>query len=469
MCFSLPLFALTLSLAVRGGEDASDSDAPVVCYAVSPLGPRLPPSAGLPTGARATKRLEWIAAQGEREPASFLLVASRPIEGLTLTLSPLQGEKGTIPVSTFDLRVVARWVQAGGAWYGAGSDGTDPVLIPELLLHDPGLVRTDAATRTSAPRDAKGLPTDAPALQPLSLAPGRTTQVWLTLETPLDAAPGIYAGTLGLADGQDELASLELLLRVLPFALPAPKTRHDLARDYTIAVAGLGDGFAPVEGRLASAVAAAGLTVAPVPVVPPAALTENGGGGPTWVEGDDEVYARFGARVDVFVRRGRPDSLMAQRWHAIGGTLLATGSPAVGLENPAVWRRQVGLALHRQNYDGFLLPGLCEADGGWDDRAYLPRRARNLVYPGSDGVIPTLAWEGVREGLDDVRYATLFLQLADQAVASEVFTTASEGRKARLWLALADVEQGDLDTLRLEMIAWILKLRTVLAAPKGGE
>ena len=34
-------------------------------------------------------------------------------------------------------------------------------------------------------------------------------------------------------------------------------------------------------------------------------------------------------------------------------------------------------------------------------------RNMNLVYATKDDFIDTLAWEGIREGIDDIRYATL--------------------------------------------------------------
>lgn len=56
----------------------------------------------------------------------------------------------------------------------------------------------------------------------VAMPAGSYRAVWLTVETPRDAAPGIYAGTLTLrADGAQSI-SFPLKLEVLPATLPAP-------------------------------------------------------------------------------------------------------------------------------------------------------------------------------------------------------------------------------------------------------
>jgi hypothetical protein len=57
------------------------------------------------------------------------------------------------------------------------------------------------------------------------------------------------------------------------------------------------------------------------------------------------------------------------------------------------------------------------------------------VFPAADGPIPSLAWEGVRQGVDDQRYLLTFRRLAKEAVSS-----GDEGKKARANAMLSDVE-----------------------------
>ena len=73
----------------------------------------------------------------------------------------------------------------------------------------------------------------------------------------------------------------------------------------------------------------------------------------------------------------------------------------------------------------------------------------------------TLQWEGIREGIDDVRYATLLKQLAHQAIETGKTENIYAGKKALLWLATQDPKTVDLNALRMEMIGHILKLKQI--------
>ena len=76
-------------------------------------------------------------------------------------------------------------------------------------------------------------------------------------------------------------------------------------------------------------------------------------------------------------------------------------------------------------------------------------------------MIDTIAWEGMRAAVDDVRYATLLKTLAAQAVATGKTENQYIGRQALKWLELLDENCADLNTARLEMINYILKLSEV--------
>jgi hypothetical protein len=97
------------------------------------------------------------------------------------------------------------------------------------------------------------------------------------------------------------------------------------------------------------------------------------------------------------------------------------------------------------------------------------------VFPAADGPIPTLAWEAIREGIDDQRYLLTFRRLAREAMASD-----DEVKKARAAAMMADVDefmssvpkdrsgratflenlsQDRLDRLRGALISHILELR----------
>ena len=85
-----------------------------------------------------------------------------------------------------------------------------------------------------------------------------------------------------------------------------------------------------------------------------------------------------------------------------------------------------------------------------------------MIYPTRDGVIDTIAWEGFREGIDDVRYATKLKQVAASAIAGGKAPAVTAAKRALLWLERHDEKGGDLDAMRLEMIDHILALQALL-------
>jgi PKD repeat protein len=93
------------------------------------------------------------------------------------------------------------------------------------------------------------------------------------------------------------------------------------------------------------------------------------------------------------------------------------GDPQSGVPNPEVYRSNFGLGLWKDGYSGAMdwayMNGYGQSiwndfdspnEGGW----YYSEE--NFVYPKSDGVIDTIQWEGLREGIDDTRYADLLTQ-----------------------------------------------------------
>ncbi|MGI6099201.1 MAG: DUF4091 domain-containing protein [Lentisphaerae bacterium] len=83
----------------------------------------------------------------------------------------------------------------------------------------------------------------------------------------------------------------------------------------------------------------------------------------------------------------------------------------------------------------------------------------NFVYGHGGGVIDTLAWEGFREGMDDIRYATLLQQLAHPLVRAADFKARYAAKKALQLLADMNTDSFDLTAARLEMISHIVALQ----------
>jgi hypothetical protein len=556
--------------------------APLVYYEVPAISPvkRLPDR--FPSDGRFLGPLQIIAAQGEFEPASFVVYPFRKIEKLELTAGGLTSGANTIPASALDIKIVKVWYQAGSAWYGYFKDPTRRVAIPELLLNDENLIRVDHGSRdnyvrydrpdgsrtyawmsflssavnhTGRGQAVLNLIADSPVLLPASLAPGEFKQFFVTVCVPTNAPAGLYRGSIALRADGAEAGSVPVALRVLPFALPRPATYHDMDKEFYGSIycqplelgsprilrnlanhnilnpmlprgaeAQDSKAFETMIGRLKAAGLSteplfgtgprAGITADEPPnaaqVAKLAALKTEAGAASALSEsiaGHREIYAygydeggpsvirkeraawrlvhEAGGKVmvssyphgrliyglDYLIIPGMPAEKRKQAvalWHAANPNALAAwyANPHSGPENPDYFRRLHGLMTYKAGYDA--ISNYVWYRNNWNDfwvpaEAFL--RGLMMVYPTKDNVIDTLAWEGVREGLDDIRYATKLRQMAALAMESKSVGVQDAGRKAMSWLAYWDETREDLATGRLEMIDLILKLD---AALKGG-
>ena len=152
---------------------------------------------------------------------------------------------------------------------------------------------------------------------------------------------------------------------------------------------------------------------------------------------------------------------MPSLWNTVGnGKRVAWyATQHVASENPAFNRRQNGLApwlngfTALANYAHHLGP-YNDASGHYKPMVY--------VYGIYGGPLDTIQWEGFREGIDDMRYATLMSALARQAEKSADIEVRRLGMKALGFLALIDCDKDDLDEIRMEMTSYILKLKEAL-------
>lgn len=176
-----------------------------------------------------------------------------------------------------------------------------------------------------------------------------------------------------------------------------------------------------------------------------------------------ETHLLYGGYNEDFVNYGGGYSMEASsKWHAIGARITSYASPHTGPENPDFVRRTHGFDLYLADCDGtnnYILNGF-----PWNDFVGVEYNFRsfNMVYPGIDRPIDTLEWEGFREGIDDVRYATLLKQTANEVIATGKIENIYQGRLALQWLVMLDAKQCDLNAARIEMISYILKLKGLL-------
>ena len=130
-------------------------------------------------------------------------------------------------------------------------------------------------------------------------------------------------------------------------------------------------------------------------------------------------FAVVGDVLDLLICCAETDSEEAAKWHSKGHEIWSYAYPQSGNENPLPFRRNFGYVIYRCNYDGVCT--FCYYLGfghPWNDFDSTIQRDMNFVYPTADGVVDTVAFEGVREGFDDVRYATLMRLEAREATRS---------------------------------------------------
>jgi hypothetical protein len=170
-----------------------------------------------------------------------------------------------------------------------------------------------------------------------------------------------------------------------------------------------------------------------------------------------------GGAEDLFVALGALSSAEAARWHSKGKLIYSYQNPTGGRELPETWRRNYGLLLWQYDYDGGMPYAWQHSYGnGWNDFDHYRYKDTNFTYPSLGGPIDTTQWEGLREGIDDVRYLSTLL---DAIAAAESGSKAAAN--ARDWLNALKTSvlgQQDLADVRAQIVAQILAVKELPAA-----
>ncbi|MCK9222939.1 MAG: hypothetical protein PHV61_03525 [Limnochordia bacterium] len=503
-------------------------------------------------------QLSVIATPGEYESASFIVTAVQDIESFFPRVNDLVSEDGKrlIPKESIDIKYVKAWYQAGTAWWGRDQDKSKRILVPELLLNDPNLVKVDLEkqenylklsfpdreeyTWISDPRDRGGrlqflveeFPVqDSSVLLPMDIPAGWNQQLWVTARVPEEAASGVYHGQIELYENGQIVGSMQLSVTVLPFTLSEPYYTSSIYYRGTLDILGKGSissekksreqFIAELEDMMAHGV------TNPIVYQPLSSLEEvlkirdqvGMGGQPLYYLGvrtyspesqiaqtldlaekydipevyfyaideasGDELTAQrkdwmrvheLGGKVfaagwragnfelmgdiqDLHIRHDRLRLEEAANWHSVGGKIWSYGNPQTPAEDPELYRRNYGLMLWRYNYDGAATYAYQDGFGNvWNDFDHPTYRDHNFTYPTVNGVVGTIAWEGYREAVDDVRYLTTLLNNIEEAKNSENPKLLKVADQAEKYLANMNVA-GDLDTIRADMIYYILQLQ----------
>ena len=160
----------------------------------------------------------------------------------------------------------------------------------------------------------------------------------------------------------------------------------------------------------------------------------------------------------------------ARAWHNGGAKAVTYAGPFTGPACPDIWRRTKGLRYYYADFDGHHEYCFDTADNQWNDFVYRgPYSQFQMAYLTYDGLITTLAWEGVREGLDDIRYLSLLRMRCEAAMKSADPAVRDVGRRNIVWMDAQDPEAViDLFAFRREVARRIIETVAV-AGPQPDD
>lgn len=482
---------------------------------------------------------------GDSASTAFTLHAFNKLSDVEIGLGAVASRDSVVSPDAFDVRLVKYWYQAGKGTISRQWKFrylSQSFLVPELLVHDDGLVKVDtdlginylkveelgrsayldiSSTPSALPRGVRI--SDAATLQPFTVKKGENKQVWITAHVPKEQKPGIYTGALNVYVNGQSCGGLNLRLEVLPFRLVESPI------EYGIYYRGKISGKAPpigseektrlqykkeLEDIKSHGIQAVTVYDEKTPMVMEALnlrkelgfrtdkafLLSNGTGTPknneelkaltarvirqvtevskagygsTYLYAKEESHGadvlqirqslkaahRGGAKVftavykdavkyvgdllDMAIVANALDKNLADQWHAQGKLIFSYSNPQAGIEEPDTYRKNYGLSLWCAGYDGAMIYAYQHQFGpsiwnDFDDKTY---RDHVFAYPLSDGVVDTIEWEGLREGIDDVRYAATLMKVANrdeqslEATLCKRVAASADPDSLREWIA----------------------------------
>jgi len=172
----------------------------------------------------------------------------------------------------------------------------------------------------------------------------------------------------------------------------------------------------------------------------------------TW--GDSGVAKDVAWSLDMDDAPAAARHTRAWEWHNGSAKVVTYAGTFTGPSCPDIWRRTKGLRYYYADFDGLHEYTLYyNRWNHWNDFKWRGNYTQmQIVYPTYDGIIATIAWEGVREGLDDIRYLSLLRLRAEAAMKSSDPKVRAAGRRHFVWMDLQDPERViDLFAFRREV------------------
>ncbi|MCQ2389250.1 MAG: DUF4091 domain-containing protein [Kiritimatiellae bacterium] len=155
---------------------------------------------------------------------------------------------------------------------------------------------------------------------------------------------------------------------------------------------------------------------------------------------------------------------VAWQWHGGDAKAVTYAGPFTGPLCPDIWRRTKGIRYYYADFDGHHEYCFYHGECPWNDFSARSSYSQFvIVYPTFDGLIPSLAWEGVREGLDDIRYLSLLKLRCLAAIAAKDPKIQALGRKHLTWMETREPESIiDLFAFRREVARRAIELIEVV-------
>lgn len=177
--------------------------------------------------------------------------------------------------------------------------------------------------------------------------------------------------------------------------------------------------------------------------------TVRAAGGKVFVAGSKGHVDLMGARTDLLVHRDELSNREFDIMHKNKNRVFKYHDPKSGPENPMLFRYKRGLFLWQSGFDGAMDYAYQHSMGFiWND--FDNKRYRDLAftYPTSNGVIDTIAWEGYREGIDDLNYLATLEYFIEQVEKNTTVPDSVTALPKQYILELKNAGQVDLDNYR---------------------
>lgn len=175
-------------------------------------------------------------------------------------------------------------------------------------------------------------------------------------------------------------------------------------------------------------------------------------GARTFVAGAGNFFTSLYPYLDIAILWGAQEQErlrnLIKEAHDHGIRAWVYSFPQCGREEPETYRRNFGFLLWKLGFDG-ACNYQASMNHPWDDFDHPTFRDEIMTYPTIDGLIPTIQWEGWREGVKDIKYLSTALNLSKK-------TSNKEAQAEFLkWVNNIDVN-GDLSQIRKKIIHYIL-------------